>query len=292
MLNWRPEAEHGGYYAALVHGYYKDAGLEVEIIPGGPSAPVLQQVARGEVTFGVTNADDVLLARAQEADVTALMAPLQTSPRCIMVHKSSGIEDFDQLKNVTLAMSGGKAWAQFLKKTLPLEGVEFEEHPTNEKFLFDENYARQAYVFSEPFVVEQQGGDPASLLVADLGFNPYTSLLIAKQSTIDMQSDIVQRMVSASIKGWDKYLNDPDETNKYINQQNSDMSLEILAYGVDAMQPLCKVIEEGGSTGHMTIERWKTLHEQMVDVEAIEPDAVDPMKAFTTKFLEGAKQAE
>ena len=76
MLNWFPEAEHGGYYAALVHGYYEEAGLDVEIIPGGPSAPVLQKVARGDVTFGITNADDVLLARAQDADLVAVMAPL------------------------------------------------------------------------------------------------------------------------------------------------------------------------------------------------------------------------
>ena len=189
-------------------------------------------------------------------------------------------------------MSGGKAWAQFLKKKLPLEGVELQEGATVAKFLKDPKYAQQAYIFSEPFVAEQEGGDPVSLLVADLGFNPYTSLLITKQSTIDKQPDIVQKMVSASIKGWNNYLADPDETNKYIHQQNSEMSLEILAYGVKAMQPLCKVKAEGGSTGDMTAERWKTLYEQMVGVGAIEKDAVDPMKAFTTKFLDAKNSDE
>ena len=37
QLNWFPEAEHGGYYAALVRGYYRDAGLDVKILPGGPN---------------------------------------------------------------------------------------------------------------------------------------------------------------------------------------------------------------------------------------------------------------
>ncbi|MDB4637798.1 MAG: ABC transporter substrate-binding protein [Planctomycetaceae bacterium] len=286
MLNWFPEAEHGGFYAALKHGYYKEAGLEVEIIPGGPGSPVQQKVARGDVTFGVTNADDVLLARAQDADVVAVMAPLQTSPRCVMVHKSSGIENFDQLKNVTLAMSGGKAWAQFLKQTLPLDGVELQEGAAVAKFLVDENYAQQAYIFSEPFVAEQEGGDPVSLLVSELGFNPYTSLLITKQSLIDEQPELVQKMVTASIKGWDKYLAEPEETNAHIHEQNEEMGLEILAYGVEAMKPLCIVEEEDGSTGHMTVERWKTLHQQMIDVDAIEPDSVDPKKAFTTQFLQ------
>ncbi|MBD3672896.1 MAG: ABC transporter substrate-binding protein [Planctomycetaceae bacterium] len=285
MLNWFPEAEHGGFYAAKVHGYYEEVGLDVEIIPGGPGVPVQQKVALGDVTFGVTNADDVLLARAQEADVVAVMAPLQTSPRCVMVHESSGITSFDQLKNVTLAMSGGKAWAQFLKQTLPLEGVELQEGPNVAKFLVDENYAQQAYVFSEPFVAEQEGGDPVSLLVADLGFNPYTSLLVTNQSRIDEQPELVQKMVTASIKGWDKYLAEPEETNQYIHAQNDQMSLEILAFGVDAMTPLCVVKEEGGTTGHMTAERWETLHQQLIDVEAIEPESVDPAKAFTAEFL-------
>ncbi len=285
MLNWFPEAEHGGFYAALVHGYYEEAGLEVEIIPGGPGAPVQQKVARGDVTFGVTNADDVLLARAQDADIVAVMAPLQTSPRCIMVHKSSGIESFDQLKNVTLAMSGGKAWAQFLKQTLPLEGVELQEGATVAKFLVDENYAQQAYIFSEPFVAEQEGGDPVSLLVADLGFNPYTSLLVTTQNRIDAESEVVDKMVTASIQGWEKYLAEPEETNQYIHEQNEEMSLEILAYGVEAMQPLCKVQDDAGTLGDMNPERWETLNQQMIDVGALEQNAVDPAKSFTTQFL-------
>jgi NitT/TauT family transport system substrate-binding protein len=286
MLNWRPEAEHGGYYAALVHGYFKEEGLEVEILPGGPGAPVIQKVARGDVTFGITNADDILLARAQDADVVAVMAPLQTSPRCIMVHKSSGIASFDDLKNVTLAMSGGKAFALYLKKKLPLTGVELQENPSVARFLVDEKYAQQGYIFSEPFVAEQEGGDPVSLLVADLGFNPYTSLLMATSETITQQPELVQKMVRASIKGWDKYLADPIQTNEHIHKLNSEeMSMEILAYGVESMRPLCVVSEAGGSTGMMTDQRWLTLHQQMLEIEAIEPEAVEPKLAFTLKFL-------
>ena len=65
-LNWFPEAEHGGFYAALVHGYYQKRGLQVEILGGGPDAPVIQRVATRAVEFGITNADDVLNVRAQE----------------------------------------------------------------------------------------------------------------------------------------------------------------------------------------------------------------------------------
>ena len=43
QLNWFPEAEHGGYYAALIHGAYQEEGLDVEIIGGGPNSPVIQK---------------------------------------------------------------------------------------------------------------------------------------------------------------------------------------------------------------------------------------------------------
>src|SRR5262245_45322175 len=82
QLNWFPEVEHGGYYAALVHGYYREAGLNVKILPGGADTPVVQQVARRSVTFGIVNADNILFARAQQVPVVAVMAPLQISPRC------------------------------------------------------------------------------------------------------------------------------------------------------------------------------------------------------------------
>ena len=57
LLNWTPEAEHGGFYAALLNGHYAAEGIEVKIVPGGKNAPVIQRIATGQDTFGVCNAD-------------------------------------------------------------------------------------------------------------------------------------------------------------------------------------------------------------------------------------------
>jgi NitT/TauT family transport system substrate-binding protein len=287
-LNWFPEAEHGGYFAAEVHGGFAAAGVKVKILPGGPNSPVVQQVASGKIDFGVTNADRVLLGRAQEADVVAVMSPLQTSPRSIMVHEKSGIRSFDALKNVTLAMSGGATWAQFLQKKLPLDGVRIVPSPGGSvvQFLREEKFAQQAYVFSEPFVAEKAGGDPYNLMVSDLGFNPYTSVLICRRETIEKHPELVRKMVEASIEGWQKYLSAPDKTNRHIHKINHEMDLGILAFGAKALRPLCvndEVSEE--QLGRMTLARWKTLVEQLEDVEAIDKGRVDASKAFTAQFL-------
>jgi len=286
FLNWYPEAEHGGYFAALVQGYYREAGLDVEIVKGGPSAPVVPQVDQCKMEFGIANADGLLLARAEDAQVVALMAPLQISPRCIMVHAASGISEFGDLKNVTIAMNP-QPFSSFLQRHVPLEGVTIVPYQGSvAQFLTDEKFAQQAYVFSEPFVAEQQGGDPKSLLVADLGFNPYTSVLFTSEAYLREQEDVAAKMTAASARGWRHYLEHPDETNQHIHEINPEMSLEALAYGVKALGPLVldEVAREQG-IGTMSLDRWQTLARQLEELELVKPGQVDASQAFTSKFL-------
>ena len=288
-LNWFPEAEHGGYYAAEVEGYYKDAGLEVEIQPGGPEAPVLPRVASGQVDFGISNADEVLMARAAGVDVVALMAPLQISPRCILVHADSGIEKLEDLKNLTLAMSVRNAFGHYLQKKLPLEGVEIVPYAGNvAKFLTDKNYAQQAYNISEPFVVKEQGGAARCLMVSDIGFNPYTSLLVTSTKFLEENEDAVAAMVRESVRGWGYYIVRSGKANNRIRELNPEMSQEILMFGVEQLKPMVLDPEaKEAGIGTMSLERWKTLNNQLVELGMIEKGSAKPKQAFTTKYLPG-----
>lgn len=286
QLNWTPETEHGGFYAALVHGFYEEAGLKVEIRPGGPGAPVGPMVAGGQVTFGIDNADKMLGFRSQGADLVALFASLQTSPRCLIVHDDSPIKSFDDLEGVTLAM-GNQPWVDFLKKKLPLKDVKIVPNPGSlTAFLNDDNYVQQGYIFSEPLSVAEQGKKARSLLVSELGYNPYTSLLITKGTLVKDKPDLVKRMVAASLKGWQKYLEDPTAANEAIHNANDQMSLQVLKDGVEAMKPLCFGDDtDPAKLGRMTAERWKTLTDQLVEIGAIKEGSIDPATAFTTEFL-------
>jgi len=286
-LNWFPEAEHGGFYAALVHGYYREAGLKVKILAGGPTSPVIQRVAGNQVTFGIENADRILLARAQEADIVALMAPIQKSPRAIMVHAKSGFKRIEDISGVTLAVNGGAAWVQYLKKREPFRDVRFVPYSGNvAQFLVDEKYAQQAYAFSEPFVAEQKGADAVCLLVAETGFNPYTSVLVTSGETLRGRADLVRKFVAASVRGWQTYLDHPEETNRYIHEINPEMDLKPLEFGAKALRPLCLDGLPGAKDmGRMTAERWRTLATQLVEADVMKAGAVDPLRAFTTEFL-------
>jgi NitT/TauT family transport system substrate-binding protein len=286
MLNWYPEAEHGGYYAALVNGYYRDAGLDVSIVPGGPNAPVVVQTARGAVEFGVTNADRIIMARAEGALIQGLMAPLQTSPRCVLVHESSGIESLAELRDVTLMMRRENAWAQFLISNLKLENVDIAPNSAGlTAFLNDKRSAKQGYVISEPFVAKQKGAAVRTLMVAELGFNPYTSVLTTGDKYASENPAVLRRMVSASIRGWKSYLNEPAQTNAHIHSLNPEMDVEILAFGVDAMKKHCLGPDETSSIGSMTLGRWSQLIQQLEQLKMLEVGQVSAGSAFTTEFF-------
>lgn len=292
LLNWFPEAEHGGFYAAQVHGYYQAAGVDVEIIPGGPNIQVVQQVATKQVEFAIANADPICFGRAQQAPVVALMAPLQTSPRCLMVHKKSGIKKFSDIHDMTVAMSATSAFSHFLQKKFAFQNVQVVPYPGNvAQFLQTEDFAQQGYVFSEPFLARQQGGDPHVLMVSDEGFNPYTSCLITHDDLVQNDPDLARQVVQASIKGWQQYLAEPEQTNAFIHSLNSEMSLDALAFGVQELKPLVEdAVTRAQGIGHMGLERWQTLVDQLVEIGQLPPDKVKTSDLFTTQFLKSTEK--
>src|SRR6202030_997455 len=77
QADWYPQPEHGGFYTALAKGYYKDEGLDVTILPGGPYVTVEQQVSAGAAQFGMGSSDKVLEANSQGQSLVAAAATMQ-----------------------------------------------------------------------------------------------------------------------------------------------------------------------------------------------------------------------
>ena len=293
-LNWYPEMEHGGFIAAETLGFYQAENLDMELVPGGPGAPqlVITELAAERILFAVSDADNVVKARSSGLPIVALLAPLQNSPRCIMVHAASGFKTLEDLADIELAISEARPFALWMKKKLPLKNVLFVPFGGSVgEFLLKKEFAQQAFVFSEPFTAKEQGSDPQTRMVSDIGFTPYASVLVTTEKTIREQPDLVRSIVSASVAGWEKYLADPVATNAAIHVMNKSMSPAALKYGASAMAPLCKT-EDNDPLCNMTLERWQTLVHQIEEVEDIKPGSVKPEECFTTEFLAPAKSAE
>ena len=207
QLNWMAEAEHGGYYEALDKGYYRDLGLEVEILTGGPGVRVESETALGRVDFGIANADKVLTVRDKGIEIVALMSPFESSPRCVMVHAESTVKDFESLAHSeVLIINNTKPFYFWLVDKYPaLKDV--DTIPYNKAtFMTTKKAAMQGYLNSEPLIMKEKGLAVRTLKVSATGFDPYTSVLICSQKFLSDKPEIVEKIKKASVKGWLSYL--------------------------------------------------------------------------------------
>ena len=288
QLNWYPESEHGGVFQAVEDGIYRDAGLEVEIRPGGRATPVAAELELGRVQFAFANADDVVVYRRQGVDVVALLAALQDNPRCILVQADSGVESFEDLAGLTLQCQAGSPFIEFMRSRGFLNEVQVVPYYGSVSPLVgDPKIAVQAYCFAEPLLAQQQGVEVRQLMVSDLGWNPYSSVLITTGEMIKQQPDLVRRFVQATQKGWQAYFADPRRGNAAILEANQHgMTAEALAFGSEQMKPLA-VLEgmSSESIGAMSLDRWTKLVQQMDALDPSTAGLVKPEDCFTDQFL-------
>src|SRR5436305_10298457 len=112
-LNWKPDPEFGGFYAAD----FAKHGLDVDILPGGAGTPTVQMIGAGSAEFGIVSADELVIARSNGNDVVALFAVFQTCPQGIMVRASRNLTSIqDVFKQGTLAIQSGLPYARIMEK--------------------------------------------------------------------------------------------------------------------------------------------------------------------------------
>jgi NitT/TauT family transport system substrate-binding protein len=280
-LDWVPEPEFGGFYAARESGAYVRHGIAAEIQGGGAGVPVLQMVATGRADFGTVGADEVITARARGADVVALFAVFQTSPQAIMVHASRKLQKLeDAFHSGTLALETGLAYAAYLKKKFAWVGVKIVPYDGGvAHFLSDPSFGQQCFVTSEPIAARQKGGDPQVFLIADAGFNPYATVVITRRELLQKNPELVKSFVLATREGWRDYLDHPQATNALLAKLNSSLDAATLTAAADAQKALVETEQSKQSgLGTMQRARWQTLADQLLDLKIIdEPANVDAL---------------
>lgn len=271
QLNWVPEPEFGGFYAARSSGAYQRAGLEVDVVGGGPGTPVVQLVASGQAELGVAGASDVLMAREKGADIVAIFASFQHSPQGVMVRKSRGVARLEDLKEGTLALEPGLPFAQWLKKKYGFAGVTVVPYDGGvAKFVLDEKHAQQCFVTSEPLAARKKGIEAQVFLSKETGFDPYEACVVTSGKLLKERSSLAQAFVKAAREGWGAYLRDPGPANGEMGKLNSAMDAETFAAAAEAQRQLIETDEtKAGGLGVMSRERWARLGAQLVELGVI-----------------------
>jgi len=270
-LNWKPEPDFGGFYAAP----YQKYGLDVEILPGGAGTPTIQMVGAGSAEFGIVSADELVVARSRGNDVVAVFAMFQNNPQGIMVHASRKLTSIGDIFRHpgTVAMQRGLSYARLLEKMYGFDKVKIVPSPNGDvsAFLHDKNFAQQCFITSEPLIAKRQGADVQVFPVSDIGFNPYTDVIATSGELVRTKPEMVKSMVDAVREGLRIYLDDPKPTNVHMQQLNPTMPLDLFTETSEVQKPLIETEEtRRNGLGVMTKERWETLIKQLKDLGDIE----------------------
>jgi len=291
--NWVAEAEHGGFYQALADGTYRNYGLDVTIVPGGPQVNNRILLPVGKLDFFMS-ANTLQSFDAVEQNVPTLVVAsmFQKDPQVLIAHPDQGIEKFEDLRKLTLFVSkeGLNSYYQWLKADHGFNDAQAKPYTFNpQPFLVDRKSAMQGYVTSEPYAIEKQARiKPKVFLLADYGFNSYSTLIETRRDLVDNKPDLVQRFVDASIIGWYKYLYDDNSAgNALIKKHNPEMTDDLLAYSVAKMKEY-GIVDSGDSLtlgiGAMTDARMINFFDKMVRAGVVKP-TVDFRKSYSLQFV-------
>ena len=287
QADWFPQPEQGGYFNAVVKGYYKAEGLDVSILPLGQYTSAMQVVSSGQAEFALGASDQILEVVSNGLPVVAVDATMQHDPQAIMVHTDSPIRDFPALEGHSIAAQPGATWFKFIVHKYHLKDV--RETPATHSvanFLADPNYIQQIFLTSEPFFVAKAGGTYRTKLISSAGYDPYR-VLVARKDFMEEHPEIVQKFVRASIKGWQDYLQNPDQANALILKLNPAQNKDQMAYTLKALKDGSFVTgpdASGSQIGKMTADRWAATNAQLTSLGVIRKP-IDPTTAYTLKFL-------
>ena len=279
QLNWMPEPEFGGIYAAKQDGLFARAGLDVEIIAGSAGTPTAQMTASGQVEFGIVGGDQVLTLREKGGDLVGLFAIFHTSPMGVMVRADAPWKSLQELwaSDATVAMETGLPFVRYLNQKYP--GARVKLVPTGTGLAAFEQgivQAQQCFISAEPVQMELKGVPVRVFSLAEGGYDPYTVTVATGKAFLAKDREACTAMVRALREGWTRYLAEPAKYNPAIAKLNPGMTLA--AMDVAAAKQHDLVAPAGaGEVGMMERARWETLARQLQELGTIKaaPPVID-----------------
>lgn len=236
QTDWYAQADHGGYYQAMMKGYYREAGLDVQIDQAGPMVPVGVKLATNIAQFGIGRSDEVIVQVARDIPYVIVASQMQHDPQALMMHPENPVNSFKDLNGKSIMTVPGANWIRFLQTRYHME---FSVIPLNfgmGQFMADKDFIQQCYITNEPYYVEKNGVHPKVMLISDSGFDPYR-VLYGNTDFVSKHPAETRAFVQASIRGWEDYMHgDPTPANQEISRRNIPMTADFIAYAIRVMR--------------------------------------------------------
>lgn len=298
-LSWVPEAEHCGFFQARETGIYRDAGLDVEIVPGGPNINLPQMVAAGKVDAGMGVGFTSLNMRNNNIPGITVAAMFQRSPQTLVAHPNRGIKTLEDLKSQRIAVANFSRlqfWL-WLKAKYGFADEQLKPYAYNPAaFVADPTSVQQGYITEDAFFLGKVlGAEPVSLLMADFGYPDYATTIYTTADVVEKRRPVLQAFIDATIKGYAQCMTgDPTPASKAIVAISPEQSMELSAFKIAQMKKFALV--DGGEAakfgiGAMTDARWKEIFDLMSGAGAY-PKDLDYRQAYTLEFVNKRVEAK
>jgi ABC-type nitrate/sulfonate/bicarbonate transport system substrate-binding protein len=287
-LKWLNQAQFAGYYVAKEKGYYSAAGLDVTIQPGGSDFPAIQMVAGGNEQFGVTGADQILIARSKSVPVVALAVIYRESPFVLFSLKKSGITKAAQFAGKNIGLKIGGSEELIYRAVLKSVGVDKSAlHEVPVKFDLSPLLTGQVdvwpgYLINEVLAAEEKGFETSVIRPADYGVAMYSDTLFTTERMLREKPQVVKDFVGATIRGWTDAVADPEGAARLTVKYGNKLEY---AHELAMMKASVPLIRAGADPiGVSKAGEWETLQNMLVDAE-FQKGKTDIDKSFTNAML-------
>jgi NitT/TauT family transport system substrate-binding protein len=291
QLDWVAEPEHGGFYQALARGFFRDEGLDVTIVPGGPNAFVMPRVATGQADIGQADSTNTLLQQAENLPVVQFAAVFQDDPSGLLVHAASPVHTFEDLQGQTIIARPEWAFLKFLQKKYGLKVSIVPQNFSVAAFLGNREAIQQGYFIAEPYHIVKAGGQmPRFLSTWDAGFRAYAVLVTNRKFVREHPAEL-KAFLRAYVRGWQDYLEgDPAPAHAALKLANANNTDEFMAFSRKMIidEKLVTGRDANGGPkqiGRLDPARFVTQLNQLEDLGILPKGKLTVGQVMTTEFL-------
>lgn len=298
-LKWLHQAQFAGLYIAQTKGFFKQAGINCTLRPGGQDFNTGQLVATGSDDFGVWSADQVLIARSQGMPIVAVAVIYQESPVCFFSRKDSGIKMPQDFIGKRVGMQYGTNVRTEYVAMMKRAGIDMNrivEVPTRfdlRPFLDGEVDIWNGYTINEPLVAESLGVPVQLIRPGEYGVDMYADCLITTEAMVKDRPDLVRRFVASVLRGWEYALAHRDEAVKIVLDQDSHLREKHERRMLDES---ARLIEARGANvlgiGRMDEKIWRGMLEELKAQGQLGPNPVTLSEVYTNQLLPQSSETE
>lgn len=290
VLDWTPNTNHTGLYVAEAQGYFKDQGLDVEIIqPGDAGAD--QLVASGKADFGISYQEGVTLARTQGVPLVSIAAIIQHNTSGFAAPKDKGITSPKDFEGKTYGGWGSPIEKAVIETIMKADGgdvakMDIINAGDADFFTMTEKDVDFAWIYYGWTGVEAElrGKDIDMVYLTDYSdkLDYYTPVLATNEKMIADKPEIVEKMVAAVAKGYEYAIENPEDAANILLVAAPDLSQDLV---INSQKWLAdKYQDDAEQWGVQKLDVWKNYADWMTENGVLEGD-FDPEQAFTNEFL-------